>query len=196
MNPCTHYEMIISALLDGEASRDEMLELLAHLPGCSSCQQFYGACRALQDAASGSRATGSSGSSGRVVALRPNRPRFPVVLSLAAGIVLALGFALGRFGRPEGGATRPAGTGTTVVTAPMTEESFVAYARALLKAEPRFQVAMREILSNAEAANTEGSHEGELTSEEGWSAEDWTGQPGAQTLDFVSPVASFAVLPQ
>jgi len=193
MNPCVQYEMIISALLDDEASRDEMLELLAHLPGCASCQQFYGACRALQEATAGSRV---SGSGERVVALRPQRPRFPVVLSLAAGIVLALGFALGRFGRPEGGATRTGGEGTAVATAPMTEESFVAYARALLKAEPRFQIAMREILANAQAENTEGSHEGELTSEEGWSAEDWTGQPGAQTLDFVSPVASFAVLPQ
>ena len=192
MKSCSDYEMIISALLDEEASREEVLDLFDHLPACAACQRFFRDCRALQDVAAGSRA---SRSGGRIEALPTSpRPRFPVVLSLAAGIVLALGFALGRAGRPAG-ESRPGGEGTALTSAPMTEESFVAYARALLESEPRFQTAMREILAKLPAADTEGSHEGELASEETWST-DWTGPPGVQTLDFVSPVVTFSVLPQ
>ena len=187
MNRCTHYEMILSAVMDGEASRAEVLQLLDHLPDCARCRLFLDACRDLQAAAAGATRTEHG-------AIAPaHHRRFPVALALAASVVLALGFALGRIGRAPAWA-RDSGSAVETVGVPMTEDRFVACARALLQADPRFQVAMLEFLSAVMGADTEGSRERELANEDEWTI--GLEPPGARELDFASTEVPAAALPQ
>lgn len=47
MSDCETYEMSISALADGELSREDLLPVIDHLAECPSCQVFYRDVRAL-----------------------------------------------------------------------------------------------------------------------------------------------------
>ncbi|MFH1843127.1 MAG: zf-HC2 domain-containing protein [bacterium] len=49
MSACEQYEIEFSALLDGESSTAQVVELLDHLVQCPACREFYQELRSFQD---------------------------------------------------------------------------------------------------------------------------------------------------
>ena len=127
MNACESYEVHISALLDGEATRADTILVLDHLPQCDSCCEFYRQAQELQGlvdarplapgatAAIEQRAQQrgdallleqsvdvAEAASGHVVAQRATvvpLERTPRwIWGLAASLLVALGFGLGSVG--------------------------------------------------------------------------------------------------
>lgn len=50
MKPCEKYEVWISAFLDGELDGEDRAELMEHMAGCRSCQQYFDDLVAIHDA--------------------------------------------------------------------------------------------------------------------------------------------------
>jgi anti-sigma factor RsiW len=50
MKICEEYELLASAFVDDELSREETMSLLDHLATCDSCRLFYREARSLQEA--------------------------------------------------------------------------------------------------------------------------------------------------
>jgi hypothetical protein len=155
---CEACEMSISALLDGEVEREELLPLLDHLSGCTSCQAFYREARALDGALKPGVAPvpepapeavwerierrGFAASSWRTWAPR-----------LAAALLIALGTAWAA--RSLG--PNPAGQPIEVVLGQggsMSDRRFVEITAEVLRADPRYRHEMLRVMS-AVAAQAE-----------------------------------------
>ncbi len=159
MRSCESYEMHISALIDGEASRADTLAILDHLPGCNACQTFYRDCRDLQDVADAMPVEVDVSSATPAPTAAPERiVRFPRPMrwTWAAAAGVALLFVAGAIGlRPstqESGPTGPRVIDLSVESpsAPMDDERFMEISVALLRADARYQRTMIEILERFE----------------------------------------------
>lgn len=173
MRACTSYEMHISALMDGEATREDVLSILDHLPLCDSCQGFYREARRLQDvvdrmpsAAAATDAAGVTLDADRkqTEPLRGSGRWLPGVIpfgtparwvwGIAATLLLALGFWMSVARQRE--AAVP-GSRNQVVRLTLEEDRgrmsrarFVEMTVELLKSDRRYHRKMIEILERVE----------------------------------------------
>ena len=154
MNPCEHHEIQLSSWLDEGLERVEQLLCLDHLARCASCRRFYLEARALEALVTTVRspAEGPAPPAGmwqRIehAARRPVVPRVPGwALQAAAVLVLAIGLSVMLWQR-ERGATPP-GDAEIVIGggAAMTDSRFVELTKEVLAADPRYRVAMQQVL--------------------------------------------------
>ena len=194
-NACESYEVHISALMDGEAEPADAMQVLDHLPGCDSCQRFYQQARELQKlvdaypvapgstealearAAGGAVPLRTAGAadedaahlqtgSNKVVALeRPSR----WIWSLAASLLVALGFGLGQgvSGALPQQQVAPGGEVVVQIGADegrMSEERFVALAVELLRADRKYHRKMSEVLDEVQERRFHTVTDSELAS--------------------------------
>jgi predicted anti-sigma-YlaC factor YlaD len=171
MSGCENYELYISALLDGESSREDVLSVLDHLPGCASCRAFYVSAREIQHVID-ARPTDVAVIESLEIAAAP-LPAAPAprrqaqVLRLtavprwtwaaAAALLLALAFWLydGPAGLDAGGEPGRS-TSTIDITleahkGQMSEAEFVALTVQLLQADRAYQRQMLQLLNDIEA---------------------------------------------
>ena len=190
MNACESYEVHISALLDGEATRADTMLVLDHLPQCDSCRDFYRQARELQDFVDASplvpgatvatelRAQQSGAAlllqqedtvARRAVVIPLERaPRW--IWGLAASLLIALGFGLGHVGSAAPGALQ---SGVLQVeiganAGDMTDERFVTLAVELLQADRKYHQKMGEVLREVQGGRMTEAGYGEVAS---WSDE-------------------------
>ncbi len=163
MSDCETYEMSISALVDGELPKEELLPTLDHLAACPGCQAFYRDLRSLAAALPGEAdgATFFSSASGEApeevwrrieAATAPALPRTgrsqPWVMRLAAAVLLvaSLWGALATIS-----ALSPQGEPIEVTLGEdrgrMTEERFVDLTVELLRADSRYRQEMFQVLT-------------------------------------------------
>jgi len=176
MKSCETYEIELSSLIDGEAAPEAAAEAIEHALGCASCGAFFRAARRLAEPARALAADGAELGDERAetlwleirrtVAPAGARVASPWARGLRAAALVAVGLgggylyaALGTAGAPAplGGGS---GAGGSVVpaaaraAASMDERRFVALADELMRAEPRYQRAMLEILRLVPALET------------------------------------------
>jgi len=154
MNRCEHFELLVSAWLDGALARDEQVECVDHLVRCSACRRFYvdaralgGLVAALRRPATAAQPTASTWQ--RIErAGRPARRKPSVwMLQAAALATLALSLYLAV------GSTHQVVPGLVDrndvvlgVGGNMTDARFVELTKEVLRAEPRYRTAMHEVL--------------------------------------------------
>ncbi|MCM2269234.1 MAG: hypothetical protein NDJ75_03980 [Thermoanaerobaculia bacterium] len=174
MKSCEEYEIDLSSWLDGEAAAAVAAEAIAHATTCASCGAFFRAAQRLADPAR-SLADDEAGLSDRraeALWLEIRRVAAPgagatraarswarglraaalVVAGLGGGYLLA---SLG--GAPAAAPGAGLGIAVPAATRPgddMDERRFVALAGELMRAEPRYQRAMLEILRLVPALET------------------------------------------
>lgn len=175
MNGCESYELHVSALLDGEASREDVLSLLDHLPRCDACRDFYAAARQLQQAMDAQPVNGhavaaleaSAAPFGREQTRRPHTrpplllPSWPrAVWASAAALLVAVGFWVFDTPAQRQGARTPGILDVELGehAGQMSEQQFVDLAVQLLQADRRLQHTMLELLQEVERPL--GSREG------------------------------------
>lgn len=150
MTRCEQMEVLISALLDGEAGAAEQREALDHLLECPACRRFYQEASALQ---------------GRLDLLPPDALPLAAPTRLrrfagarhwlqAAALVaaLALGLALGtRIGDPPSLALPAEGRSFAVALGSdrdaLDDREFLALTLRLLRADPRYHRELAAILA-------------------------------------------------
>jgi hypothetical protein len=163
MKACESYETHISALLDGEVARGDVLFILAHLPSCRSCQSFYSETRALQAIADSMPTAALEERDAPGVTSPPLSTRRLVptawaqptrwVWGIAAGMILVVGLWLGQAQlRPS---RAPSGNAVVEVMleehkGKMSESRFLEMAIELLEADRRLQHQMLELLQHVE----------------------------------------------
>lgn len=174
MKSCEEYEIELSSWLDGEAATAVAAEAIAHATTCASCGAFF---RAAQRLAEPARAladdeAGLSDRRAEALWLEIRRVAAPGAgatraarswargLRAAALVVAGLGggYLLASLGG-AGGLASEAGAGDAMPTAVgagegMDEHRFVALADELMRAGPRYQRAMLEILHLVPALET------------------------------------------
>lgn len=114
---CSEYEALISAMLDGELSREEESALHTHLKTCERCRNYLALMRAIQGAAEADAPDPPADLSGRIMAsVRAAAPQkkkkgrilgIPVrslALAAAAAVVLLAGWSGSRLLRAKGSA--------------------------------------------------------------------------------------------
>jgi hypothetical protein len=166
---CENYELHISALLDGEASREDVLSVLDHLPSCEPCRAFYASAREIQhviDARSADVATieAIEIAAAPLVTAPPPRRLAPVLSlaavprwtwGIAAALLLALAFWLydGPAGPSSLGERRPGVVDITLEAdkGRMNEAQFVDLTVQLLQADRKYQRQMLQLLNDVEA---------------------------------------------
>ena len=155
MNPCEHQEIQLSSWLDEGLERAEQLACLDHLARCASCRRFYLEARALEVLVTTVRtpAEGPAPSPGmwqrieRAARRRPVVARVPAwALQAAAVLVVAIGLSVMLWQR-ERGASAPEDAEIVIgAGAPMTDSRFVELTKEVLAADPRYRVAMQQVL--------------------------------------------------
>lgn len=173
MKSCETYEIELSSLIDGEAAPEAAAEAIEHALGCASCGAFFRAARRLAEPARALAADGAELGDERAetlwleirraVAPAGARVASPWARGLRAAALVAVGLGGGYLyaGLGATGAPAPAGGGSGAVVpaatraaAGMDERRFVALADELMRAEPRYQRAMLEILRLVPALET------------------------------------------
>ncbi|HEX2642883.1 MAG TPA: hypothetical protein VHU81_07805 [Thermoanaerobaculia bacterium] len=162
---CEACEMTISALLDGEGGREEVLPLLDHLIECASCQAFYREARALDGSLKPGVASPVLEQAPAAVWERIERRGFAAnnwrtwAPRLAAALLLTLGavWIAHSFGMGMGTGTGSAGRPIEIVLGQggsMTDRRFVEITAEVLKSDPRYRHEMLRVMS-AVAAEAE-----------------------------------------
>jgi len=178
MKSCEEHEIVLSSLLDGEAAPEAAAAAVEHALTCGDCAAFYRAARRLAEPAraladddadlAGRRAEALWIEIRRLAAPAARPPaRWARGLRAAALIVAGLGggyllAAAGSAGAPDPAAAGGAATVPAAARrgAAMDERRFVALADELMRAEPRYQRAMLEILRLVPALESgEGFHD-------------------------------------
>ncbi len=172
MTSCETHQMQLSALLDGELERGELLETLDHVVSCPACARFYHDARGLQELVDGwdplIRPTSEAAADGdRVV--RPARlwsrlwsrcsPVGWVAAAAAAVVALIIGVGVqwdDADMRPEASVDAPATIEVADTGAqPMSEDRFVELTVELLRADQRYQQEMADVLRKVERTRPE-----------------------------------------
>lgn len=175
MKTCEEYEIELSSLLDGEAAPETAAEAVEHALGCPSCGAFFRAARRLAEPARALAVDLETPSRERAEALwreieRVAAPPAPSPVGTGgiwsrgwrAAALVAIGLGGGYLSSTlgTGGSLATAGASSGFVTASsrtgdaMDERRFVALADELMRAEPRYQRAMLEILRLVPALET------------------------------------------
>lgn len=169
MIPCAQYEEWLSAHLDGELERETALAALAHALECSSCGDFYRACKKLSVAvAAAGEPVGAPPEAvwdgvRRVVGWRRSSElRAAWMWRAAAVLAVALGAWWLSVGGPAGqggGAAPRAGTAAVATTTAgrMTDQRFAQLAGEVLAAEPRYRRALLGALESVGRHSDEGA---------------------------------------
>ncbi|MBM4117256.1 hypothetical protein FJ251_05855 [bacterium] len=171
MTRCERMEVLISALLDGEAAAAEQRAALDHLLDCPDCRRFYQEASALQARldllAPAALPLAAPAHWRRVASARHWLPAAALVAALALGA--ALGARLGAGPR----LALPAGTESFAVALgsdrdALDDREFLALTLRLLRADPRYHRELAAVL--AQLAPPAGGREAtggdfELTSE-------------------------------
>ncbi len=204
---CEHYEMEISALIDGELPAAEALTVTDHLLHCPDCQEFYclvrGVDHALEeakliartgdlpvglwtriDAASGAQSR-SNASQDKVVAMRKPHQVAPWLLKMAAAVLIMVGvWSLGQLWVNPG-----LGGGALQVhlesdRGAMNDERFIDITTELLRADRRYHQKMLEIMTaiNSHSYVSEGSPESDVPT-----VRTGTGEVGVAQVDTETP---------
>jgi predicted anti-sigma-YlaC factor YlaD len=153
MSNCERFEMLVSAWLDAEIDRGEQVECVDHLVRCESCRRFYvdarsvdGLVALLRTPASGPAP--SAGAWARIeAAARPRRRVQSWMLQAAAVVALAAGLYVVTWS--TGGPVRPGSASDDIVLGAdrsMTDARFLELTREVLEADPRYRVAMHQVL--------------------------------------------------
>ena len=175
MSSCKHYEILVSAWLDGQLERNEQVECLDHLVRCGACRGFYVEARALDGLVAAVRTPAGAEApspeiwkriewAARKKTRQPARRRIPGwALRAAAVLVVAVGLSVmlwnGRVVRAPAQAEVLLGQGS------MSEERFVELTREVLQADRRYHSAMYQIMQQVvrdTAESGEASSEGAI----------------------------------
>ena len=154
MNRCEHFETLVSAWLDGALARDEQVECVDHVVRCESCRRFYMDARALDGLVAALRrpATAAAPSPGTWTSIERAGTRVPRkrpvwMLQAAALVTLAISLYLA-VDTTRRGAPAPAESADVVLGTggDMTDSRFVELTKEVLRAQPRYRVAMHDVL--------------------------------------------------
>jgi anti-sigma factor RsiW len=154
---CERYELDLSALLDGELESDAIPETLEHLRHCSVCHRFFQQLLEL-DGASGLL---KERDTHRMVARSATSRRSPWKMTrnawVAAAVVLAF---LGGWMLPTANLAADVPTRDEVLELSLGEDAgkmadarFVSMAVELLRADPRYHIAMFQMLQDVVIEN-------------------------------------------
>jgi predicted anti-sigma-YlaC factor YlaD len=154
MNRCEHFETLVSAWLDGALARDEQVECVDHLVRCGSCRKFYVDARALDGLVAalrrpeGALAPSAETWSKIAHASRPPRRKAPVwMLQAAAVVTLALSLYLAVGSAHRFAPAQPESIDVVLgVGGNMTDMRFVELTKEMLQAEPRYRLALHDVL--------------------------------------------------
>jgi hypothetical protein len=156
MKRCEYFEMLISALMDGEVDQQELIAALDHMVGCPSCQDFYRGARELQDIVDQLPVPAAQAAPGKARPWWAALVRWPAIPQWAYGAaaVLVLTAALWTGGVLRGDGEQPpaipADQPLTVILGEspdqMDDNRFLALTVELLQADPRYHIKLYEIL--------------------------------------------------
>ena len=155
MNRCEHFELLVSAWLDGALTRDEQIECVDHLVRCSACRRFYVDARALDGLVAALRRPATAAPPDAATwqrierASRPARRKTPVWMLQAAALAtlaLSLYLAVSSTNRGVPGPVAQRDEIVLGVGGNMTDARFVELTKEVLRAEPRYRSAMHEVL--------------------------------------------------
>ncbi len=169
MNRCEHFETLVSTWLDGALDRGEQIDCVDHLVRCDACRKFYIDARALDGLLAAVRTPDHARVPATALwprvagAVRPARRVVPVwMLQAAAVAILAVGLYLVTW---RAGGVPPSAPASEDIAigrgGTMTDTRFVELTREVLRADPRYVSAMRQVLDQVvrDAVPSEASGE-------------------------------------
>jgi hypothetical protein len=167
MERCEENQMTISAYLDGEATREEMLPVLDHLIACAECRAFYHEARQLDDLCDQLRRSCEEPAHPHPLRAFLGRLLMPPAWAwgAAAAVVIAIGMWGGGLWRPEQAvappATPPSLERPVRVTlgeerGAMTDDRFLELTLELLRADTRYRQEMYAVLNEVELRDLSG----------------------------------------
>ena len=200
MKQCDHFEMLISALIDGELDERERIAALDHLLTCASCREFYRAARELQELVFAQPVASAEASF--APAATPKTPRrwlpFPCLAAIprwayGAAAVLAVATLLWTGGvLHQDVETHPAIPTEEPLTITLGENPdqmddarFLALTVELLTADPRYHAKMHQILGQLQDSPLGGEETAGFAArgdETGDDRERDTGEHGGEVL--------------
>jgi len=162
MNSCESHELLISAWLDDELEAPDRLEMTDHLVRCPACREFYREARAL-DGAVAALAPGSEPAPAHVweriqrqTESRSPRRFAPPAWALRLAAVLAIAVGAGLWIASGSGSRGGLVVGSSAPdeilvelggdAGRMSEKRFVELTTEVLRADPRFHLAMYEVM--------------------------------------------------
>ena len=167
---CEHYQMNISAMLDGELSGSELAETVEHLAQCETCRKEMERFRRMQELVDGEyveeavprnvwkniERISKAEKKPAVIGFKDN-----VYKIIAAAAVLIIIFGAGYFfGRPGTVLMQDGQSLINLASQPQTQQMnddrFIDITRELLNSDPRYQVKMYMILHSLFDQNIEG----------------------------------------
>lgn len=176
MNPCENYEVFVSSWLDDQLERSEQVEMLDHLVRCPSCRGFYARARSLEGMLAAIRTSQEEAQAPvelweRIADAAAQAPaaswwRRPPAWAMRAAAVLLLAIGLGvvffQSTLRVSPVTRDTGIPVAANAGEMTEARFVELAEEVLRADPRYQFAMFQVMEQVvqDTSGWEASHEG------------------------------------
>lgn len=159
MKGCEHYEVEISALLDGESDPARAVEILDHVTRCPSCRRFYQEVRSFQSVVDEMQERlGQAPAEKAALAGGPGIwDRLHAVPQWAWGMAAALVVAVGLWGLHTGGILSPYASNEEPVRITLESEKenmndrrFMEVMTELLQADRRYHQAMFDVLSSIE----------------------------------------------
>jgi hypothetical protein len=155
MKHCEEIQVEMSALMDGEISSQDTVELFDHILGCAECTVVYHDMRSLEDTIDSLRPAQTLGAP---VARMPFAPLWSGWVA-AATVLLALGLGWGGIyrGVPSFSPDRPVELTLGESSGDMNDQRFVSMTVELLKADEHYRRTMLEVLDNVVEGRSEAS---------------------------------------
>ncbi len=151
MSVCEKHQMELSALMDGEADQEALVEALDHLMTCPDCAEFYCEARGLQEMAAVLSAEPRPAAAPKRGAAIWRRGFWPVWAGAAAMVLITVGLWAGRMHSRQ--VYEPPPTDEPLIglklgeaEGEMNEERFTEMTVELLRAGERYQQKMYEVL--------------------------------------------------
>jgi predicted anti-sigma-YlaC factor YlaD len=181
MKTCEEFEMLASAFVDDELSREETVRLLDHMVACDSCRFFYRQARSLEEAL--------SSPAGEVLPERAwqriesrvqRRPAMPAWgLRVAAG--LFLGILIWQVAQVRVAPlkdSQPIEVSLEGSREAMDESRFIELTSEILRSDRRYHAAMLQVMTEVNQATGV-----ERVSEESFSSEGEEGEMDGERVD-------------
>jgi hypothetical protein len=157
MKTCEEFEMLASAFVDDELSREETVSLLDHLAVCEGCRFFYRQTRSLDETLSGSPAAEVLPAhawqriESRVRRRRPVMPAWG--LRAAAGVFLAIViWQIAQLRVSPLQDSRPIEVSLEGAKGAMTDGRFIELTSEILRADRRYHAAMLQVMTEVNQA--------------------------------------------